>query len=168
VSAPIPESNGSTGPIARVLDHLQGVHRSGAGWMARCPHHDDRQASLSVTEGADGRVLLHCHAGCATADVVTSAGLAWVDLFPPGSRERLKARTWLGLPMGPNGRPALVAFGDDSVAALLGEFARLSHVRGTLDTKTVDVLRVMGVAVGVNQTRLAVAMKAALATEGSS
>jgi putative DNA primase/helicase len=83
MSAPIPEPNGSTGPIARVLDHLRGVHRGGAGWMARCPHHDDRQGSLSIKEAGDGRVLMHCFAGCVTADVVASAGLAMVDLFPP-------------------------------------------------------------------------------------
>ena len=27
----------------------------GDGWMARCPNHEDRDASLSVKEGADGR-----------------------------------------------------------------------------------------------------------------
>ena len=43
-------------PIDRVLGHLEGVHRSGAGWMARCPHHRDRQASLSIKEG-DGDAI---------------------------------------------------------------------------------------------------------------
>ena len=102
--------------------------------MASCPHHTDRQASLSIKEGEDGRVLLHCFAGCANADVVASAGLSFPDLFPPGSRERMKARVFVGsIAMNPNGRPALTAFGDDQVAALLGELARLAKVRGTLD-----------------------------------
>src|SRR5260221_715460 len=33
--------------------------------MARRPAHDDGKASLSGKDG-DGRVLLHCHAGCPT------------------------------------------------------------------------------------------------------
>ena len=38
--------------------------RSGAGWVCRCPAHEDRRPSLSVTTGASGRLLLKCHAGC--------------------------------------------------------------------------------------------------------
>ena len=40
------------------------ARRLGSGWMARCPAHDDREPSLSVREGEDGRVLVRCHAGC--------------------------------------------------------------------------------------------------------
>lgn len=50
---------------------------------ARCPCHDDRTPSLSVTEGDDGRVLITCHAGCEREEVVRSLGLEWRDLFPP-------------------------------------------------------------------------------------
>jgi DNA primase len=32
--------------------------------MARCPVHDDRTPSLSISSGKDGKVLVHCHAGC--------------------------------------------------------------------------------------------------------
>lgn len=46
--------------IARSL----GGHRAGRGWVARCPAHDDRKPSLSIGEGRDGTVLIHCHAGC--------------------------------------------------------------------------------------------------------
>jgi hypothetical protein len=37
--------------------------------MAKCPAHDDRNPSLSIGEVA-GKVLLHCHAGCAQRDVI--------------------------------------------------------------------------------------------------
>jgi DNA primase len=37
--------------------------------MAKCPAHDDNNPSLSVRE-VDGKVLLHCHAGCAQRDVI--------------------------------------------------------------------------------------------------
>jgi hypothetical protein len=155
-------------PIDNVIDHLQGARRSGPGWVAKCAHHDDRHASLSIKEGTDGRVLLHCFRGCASADVVVSAGLAWVDLFPPGNRERVKARTWLGvIPMGPNGRPALECMGDDRTAAMLGEFARQAKARHRLDQPMAATLKALAAAVGVSSERLTEAVRAALATEES-
>ncbi len=51
--------------IARALK----ARRSGTGWMAKCPAHDDKNPSLSIRE-VDGKVLLHCHAGCAQRDVI--------------------------------------------------------------------------------------------------
>lgn len=46
--------------IARAL----GGRRCGAGWLARCPVHDDREPSLSLSLGRGGRLLAKCHAGC--------------------------------------------------------------------------------------------------------
>jgi putative DNA primase/helicase len=45
-----------------IAQQLHG-RKSGASWTARCPAHDDSNPSLSLTE-ADGKVLVHCHAGC--------------------------------------------------------------------------------------------------------
>jgi hypothetical protein len=161
-----PNASPTTLPIANVLAHLHGVRRSGAGWVAKCPHHDDRQASLSIKEGDDSRVLLHCFAGCPNLDVVVSAGLSFADLFPPGTRERHKTRVWGGvIPMGPNGRPSLLCMGDDRSADLLGELARLSKLRGTLDKKMGAALLLIAAAVGVSPERLREAARAALATE---
>ncbi len=47
-----------------IVAQLKSVKKSGAGWTARCPAHDDKHNSLSVSDGTDGRLLLHCHAGC--------------------------------------------------------------------------------------------------------
>src|SRR4051812_14692581 len=66
---------------AEALAANLGARRSGDGWMARCPVHDDRQASLSIHEGTDGRVLLHCHAGCEVEAVVGALHLELRDLF---------------------------------------------------------------------------------------
>lgn len=49
---------------------------------ARCPAHDDHKPSLSIGQGEDGRVLIHCHAGCSPADVLAAVGLRPADLFP--------------------------------------------------------------------------------------
>jgi len=68
-----------------VLDRLSGVRQTGPNsWIARCAGHEDRSPSLRVSE-ADGRVLLHCFAGCRTQDVLDAIGLTFADLFekPP-------------------------------------------------------------------------------------
>jgi putative DNA primase/helicase len=52
--------------IARAL----GGRKVGAGWMARCPAHDDREPSLSICAD-DSKVLLHCHAGCGQERVIS-------------------------------------------------------------------------------------------------
>jgi len=66
-----------------LLPRLAGVKRTGPGrWIARCPAHDDRHPSLSIRELEDGRVLLHCWAGCATEDVLCAAGLDWDAMMP--------------------------------------------------------------------------------------
>jgi hypothetical protein len=70
-------------PLELVLDALPGTaRRSGGQFLARCPAHEDRQPSLAVRELDDGRVLLRCHAGCSTDDVLDAVGLAYRDLFP--------------------------------------------------------------------------------------
>jgi hypothetical protein len=49
---------------------------------ARCPAHDDRNPSLCVSEGDDGRALVHCFAGCTTEAIVAALDLRMRDLFP--------------------------------------------------------------------------------------
>lgn len=59
-------------------------HAKSAGpreWMASCPAHNDDDPSLSVAEGDDGRVLLHCFSGCEPSAIVSSLGLTLSDLF---------------------------------------------------------------------------------------
>jgi hypothetical protein len=77
----------STAPsIDLVLGRLERVRKAGAGYTARCPAHQDKTASLSVTCGKDDKLLLHCFAGCSVLDVIGAIGLAISDLFP----QRLK------------------------------------------------------------------------------
>lgn len=46
------------------------------------PAHEDRSASLSLSEGRTGYLLLHCFAGCAPVDVLAAVGLTMAALFP--------------------------------------------------------------------------------------
>jgi len=68
-------------PLEKVLERLEGVKRNGGGFVARCPHHDDRHASLSISEGRDGRALLNCFSGCEFEEIVAALGLEPRDLF---------------------------------------------------------------------------------------
>ena len=67
-----------------IIDRLHAVRARGDGqWSARCPAHEDRGPSLSVKALPDGRILMHCFAGCGVDNVVGAIGLSLEDLFPP-------------------------------------------------------------------------------------
>lgn len=150
-------------PIDVVLGRLEGVRGREGQWQARCPSHPDREASLRVKEAEDGRVLVHCHAGCSAESVVQGMGLAWVDLFPAGSRERGLPRLWGNrVPMSRRGRPALECMGDDVAAALIGEAARLCFVRGRLNAEATAGLRMVARALDVEDVAYDAAVSAAL------
>lgn len=66
-----------------LLSRLEGVRRTGQGrWIARCPAHDDRHASLSIRELDDGRTLAHDFAGCSVEEVLAAVSLSFDALFP--------------------------------------------------------------------------------------
>jgi hypothetical protein len=66
--------------INDLLARLDGVKKSGDAWIAQCPAHDDENPSLSVSE-RDGKLLLHCHAGCSIDRIAQALGLTVRDLF---------------------------------------------------------------------------------------
>jgi hypothetical protein len=69
---------------SEIADRLN-ARRSGPGWIARCPAHEDRSPSLSIRE-VDGRTLLHCFAGCTIENICGSLGITVADLFSkPGA-----------------------------------------------------------------------------------
>lgn len=56
------------------------TRRRGAWYDGLCPHHDDRAASLSFTDGAR-RVVVKCRAGCSDEQVMGALGRSVRDLF---------------------------------------------------------------------------------------
>ena len=78
--------------VDTLLSRLDKVRKTGNGrWTSRCPAHDDRGPSLAIRELDDGRVLLHCFAGCESASVLDALGLTFNDLFPePLTQENMK------------------------------------------------------------------------------
>lgn len=67
---------------------LRGVR----GKTALCPAHNDHINSLSFDQGDDGKILLHCHAGCTTEEIVSALGLKIKDLFPEPGWQQYQAR----------------------------------------------------------------------------
>lgn len=62
------------------LRHFEVVKRYNDRAQCRCPAHDDRQASLTVTKGRKC-VLYRCHAGCNLESILETAGLEKKDTF---------------------------------------------------------------------------------------
>jgi len=71
--------------IDEFLSRVEGVATAGNGYVCVCPGHDDQAASLGVTEGDDGRILLQCYAGCDTLHIVEAMNLKMRDLFAGNS-----------------------------------------------------------------------------------
>jgi hypothetical protein len=82
-----------------VLPKFASVRRSGAGYVVRCPAHEDRTASLTIGPGEKHPVVFHCQAGCNSEEVLTALGLTWGDLSKP--REQTGGRDDDWTPAGP-------------------------------------------------------------------
>ena len=65
-----------------IVSHFKVKERSGDSVKCLCPHHADKEASLSITlDSKTGNTLLNCHAGCNTEDILQDVGLKMSDLF---------------------------------------------------------------------------------------
>jgi len=85
-----------------VLDRLEVASRNGEKAMSFCPAHDDRSNPSLSLKAEDGRLLMHCFAGCHPEDIVSKIGLGMKDLFseggggssiPPNTPARLHAHS---------------------------------------------------------------------------
>jgi putative DNA primase/helicase len=71
---------------AAILSQLKGVRKSGSGWTAKCPAHEDGSASLSISFTESGRLLAHCFAGCLFTEIREALGLDG-ERFSPSPRK---------------------------------------------------------------------------------
>jgi DNA primase len=89
---------------------LTGSGRIANSWQ--CPAHDDASPSLSVNEARDGKVLMHCHAGCSYADVVEALSLPrWIYRMAPA---RTPADWLAGVDVRPAYPPVITSGGSGS------------------------------------------------------
>ena len=110
-------------PAQQLIGRLEGVIKTGKGWRARCPAHGGRSASLAITEGDNGTLLVHCFAGCQVHDVLAAVGLQVGDLFvrrdlrsmSPAERSQLRQAAML-----PRWRAALEVLVTEASVVLIG------------------------------------------------
>lgn len=68
----------------QILSHFDKVRSTSKSnsYNCLCPAHDDRNASLSIKIAEDGRVLIHCFAGCDIQNILSAVGLTLDDIIP--------------------------------------------------------------------------------------
>ena len=77
----------SPDPLATFLARLPDAKQHGDHWQSRCPGHQDKSPSLSISRGTDGRVLLKDFAGCTVEVICAAVGLTPADLFPHNEKQ---------------------------------------------------------------------------------
>ena len=104
----------------KLLNQLTKVKRTGReSWIACCPAHDDKIPSMNITEKDDGRVLVHCFAGCSVNEILGAVGLTFSDLYPERAPDPYAAARPERMPFNP--RDVLAAISTESlIVALAG------------------------------------------------
>lgn len=106
-----------------LIERCTKVKQLGEGrWIACCPAHDDKHPSMTVRELEDGRVLVHCFAGCAIDEVLGALGLSFDALFPDVTRDSYKGFY----------RPFPAA---DVLCALCNELGIVALIAGDMESK---------------------------------
>lgn len=125
-----------------ILNKLKSVKAGANGWTALCPAHGDTRSSLSVAEGDDGRILVHCFAGCTVDEIAKALNVKVADFFAGARRKNRKSET-------------LEASAEHTEGLSLAEYAKAKHL-------PVEFLRGIGVkeiflqgikAIGIPYTR---------------
>ncbi|HET8688224.1 MAG TPA: CHC2 zinc finger domain-containing protein [Methanosarcina sp.] len=103
--------------VDEFISRLTKVRRTAKNsWLACCPAHDDKNPSMTVSEGSDGRILVHCFSHeCSITDIAEAVGLKVSDLMPENvGFHRLKP-----MKMAVNPKDALCAVKTDMTVALV-------------------------------------------------
>jgi hypothetical protein len=117
---------------ARLLAKPAGARK----WMARCPAHHDRHASLSIGGGREGRVLLRCFAGCSIGRVMAALRLQLHDLF-----ERGQHRPWRPRYRAKPATRETIIMALDSLAASVQNALHERGIDGELLTHEINAIR---------------------------
>lgn len=72
----------------QIVSLLHARRVSKGKWMAKCPAHRERTASVLISERANGSTGVHCFAGCNINDVLGAVGLRVSDLFADTKPDR--------------------------------------------------------------------------------
>lgn len=82
--------------IKLFLNSFRNVKQTGPNqFLCNCPAHYDKKASLSVAyDPQEDKIALYCHAGCATADILSEIGKTWDDIMPTKKNEDKPLEPW--------------------------------------------------------------------------
>jgi len=83
---PRPSHGRSRMGASNIARALRG-RKVGASWMACCPAHEDREPSLSIGRSNNGKLLVHCHAGCNQHDVIALDATRGTDRWRQNTNE---------------------------------------------------------------------------------
>lgn len=74
-----------------ILSRFRNVRKiKSNSYQVACPCHNDSENSLTITEKGD-KILMYCHAGCNTRDILSAVGLTMADL---NNGIKTKVTTW--------------------------------------------------------------------------
>ncbi len=122
-------------PIEHLAGLLPGIDPTKTQQDVPCPAHTDERESLSVGVGNDGRVLIHCHAGCSTEKVLNALGITDADLFARNGRASsppsVHKREWRSLPPGFDTIPLDSAIRAEAITLNAIENARYAYTDAT-------------------------------------
>lgn len=106
-----------------IARNLGGAKRSGDDWSCKCPAHEDKKASLSIGHGRDGKLVVHCHAGCSQSEVIET--LKAMDYWPSSGAKTTPTPPAVKIHIG-QGRGQIVATYDytDEAGELLYQAVR--------------------------------------------
>lgn len=66
--------------LQEIIGHFKVSRKiSNTSYQCKCPVHSDKQASLTISEER-GKILICCHAGCDTKEVLAAVGLTFADI----------------------------------------------------------------------------------------
>jgi putative DNA primase/helicase len=95
---------------AEIAVALGGATRNGCGRLARCCCHEDKQPSLSLKDGDDGKLLVKCFAGCDARDILAEfRRRGWFEDRGCGHRPAKAARAIRKRDPGKTGHSAFAA-----------------------------------------------------------
>lgn len=123
------------------LSRLQKARRTSKNsWVACCPYHGDKNPSMSVSVGSDGRILVHCFSQqCGIDEIAASVGLEVKDLMP----DNLGYHRMKPLRMGVNHKDALCAVRDDMTSYLLWA-KQVQRGEALTDKDTLEMAKAIG------------------------
>jgi hypothetical protein len=64
----------------------------GSYGAVRCPAHDDKRPSLRIRDGENGRLLVHCYAGCQAEDILAALRQQGLLDDAPAPRDNAQSR----------------------------------------------------------------------------